>query len=515
MKEQIIRLEPDDDVTSVRERLGWVQATHVLLVFPKDPRARILQRKLDLILLQREATRNAAQIALITHDPIVLDSARELGIATFPSVQASRRKAWETARAQISVNREDQPVPLVPELAEAASRLRTPTAAPPRQMSRQAKLTIASVVILAGVIGALLIVPGANIEIRPAANQVSVTTTITADPSPDAPTIDESAATIRARLVGVEVEGQASVETTGSIEQPSEKARGVALFTNRIPNQVTIPAGTIVRTSAAQPVRFVTLADATVPGNVGATVQVPIESVNPGFEGNLPVGRVNQIEGSLSTALVVTNSQPTSGGNVVPVPAISQDDLDRVRARLLQELQQRAYAEMQTDPFIGLTETEFIPLESLMVVLVKSELASGIVGQPATEVSLDMQVTVQAVAIDERLAKQVVYSRMAQKIGSGYQITASSLDFRRNEVTNIDDQRRVTFIMQGVGDVISQLDPEHIRDIVRGKPIADATSSLERELSLSAPPSIEMFPQFWPIIPPLSLRINVSIAGNP
>jgi hypothetical protein len=509
VKEQIIRLQPHDDIASAREKLGWAQATHVLIVFPDRPGERILHGRLDLMLLQREATRKRAQLALITRDPIIHETARDLGIAAFPSIKASRGQAWRTAQAPLSVSREDQPTSLNRQLAEAGSRLQNS----PRPLIVQIPWRVRVAGALAGIVLILLLVgivgPGATIRLTPAAKQVTVTATIIADPNPETPEVLLETGTIRARSVGIEVEGHAQLNTTGTIEQPIEKARGVALFNNLIPDQVTIPAGTIVRTSAAQPVRFVTLTDATIPGTVGATVEVAIEAVEPGFEGNLPSARVNQVEGPLSSRVAVTNSQPTRGGDVAVVPAISSEDYARVRSVLLQELQQRAYAEMQTDSFINLSDTEFIPLETLSVVLIQSEIYDNSVGQPAAQIVLDMQVTVQGVAIDERLARQIVYAQIAEKVGAGYQITPESLIFRRREVTAYDDQRRVTFVMQGAGDVSASVLASRVKELSSGRTPADAAANLEREFPLTGPPTIELWPPFWPFISPLPARIQV------
>jgi hypothetical protein len=509
VKEQIIRLEQHDDIASAREKLAWAQATHVLIVFPDTQGDRILQGRLDLLLLQREATRKRAQLALITRDPIVQETARDLGIAVFQSIKDSRRQTWRTARAPLAVNRNDQPTPLNRELVEAGSRLNST----PRPIITQIPPRVRMVAGLAGITLAILFTlivgPGATIHLTPAAKQVTVTATIIADPNPATPEVALETETIRARSVGIEVEGRAQLNTTGTIEQPTEKARGVALFNNLIPDQVTIPAGTIVRTSAAQPVRFVTLADATLPGTVGATVEVAIEAVNPGFEGNIPSARVNQVEGPLASRVAVTNSQAIRGGDVTVVPAISNDDYARVRSVLLQELQQRAYAEMQTDPLINLTDTEFIPLETLAVVLVQSEIYDNSVGQPAAQITLDMQVTVQGIAIDERLARQIVYAQIAKKVGVGYQITPETLIFRRREVTGYDDQRRVTFVMQGAGDVSASILDARVKELASGRTPDDAAANLVREFPLAGPPTIEMWPPFWPIISPVRARIHV------
>jgi hypothetical protein len=259
-------------------------------------------------------------------------------------------------------------------------------------------------------------------------------------------------------------------------------------------------------------VLFTTLVDATLPGDIGATVEVPVEAQQAGFTGNLPSNRINAIDGPLASRLAVTNSEPTTGGDAVDTPTISQDDMDRVRERLLQQLQQRAYAEMQTRL---LESNEFIPLETLEVVLIHSETYTGYAGEVRNDVGLALRVTVQGVAVDERYARQVVYARLAEKIGDGFQISSGSLVYRLGEVVQFDDARRVTFVMQGAGDVSAAVDPGAVRDLVRGVAVRQAREQLARELPLASEPVIEMWPRIWPVMPVLPLRITVEVGGQP
>jgi hypothetical protein len=508
VKEQIIQLEAYDDVVSVRDKLGWIRAPRVLLVFPHDGDL-ILRERLDLILIQREATRRRAQLALITHDPVVIENARDLGIATFRTVEESHRRYWQTRRAELSVSREERSKELDEDLVEAGTRLKPEDEGLPPQTRRLIALIVFGLTLVLLLSGCYIVLPGATIHLAPAANQVSVATTVTADP--EATAVDTDAGIVLARIVGVEVEGSLSVDATGTTLQPSQKARGIALFTNLVPDQVSIPAGTILRTSAGAPILFTTLVDATLAGEVGAIVEVPVEAQEAGFTGNLPSNRINAIDGPLSSRLAVTNSEPTAGGDAVDTPAISQDDMDRVRERLLQQLQQRAYAEMQTRL---LESNEFIPLETLEVVLIQSETYTGYAGEVRDDVGLAMRATVQGVAVDERYARQVVYARLAEKIGDGFQLSTGSLVYRRGEVVQIDDARRVTFVMQGAGDVSAAIDPAAVRNLVRGTAVRRATEQLSRELPLASDPVIEMWPSFWPIMPVLPLRITVDISGQ-
>ncbi len=505
MKEQVIHLEAHDDINSARDKLGWIRAPKVLVVFPDDAARRILQRKLDLVILQRQATRKQAQIALITRDPIVLEHARELGIATFRSIEASRRRRWRTEEAAISVSRDEQPMPLSPELASAGTRL---TPLPQRgNLSRQ---TLIVIIVVAGIITlfALLIFgPSATVTLDLADETISVSSQITADPGASA--IDVTTRTIPARVIGIEIEGEESIATTGIKQIPSTRAAGVALLTNLIPDQITIPAGTILKTSASQPVEFQTLRDVTVPGTIGETVEVPIEAVAAGFTGNLPANRINEVEGPLGARVGVTNPEPTAGGDTVESPAVIEADQERLRSLLLQQLQQRAFAEIPNDPLIGLNETDFVPLETLEVVLINDETFDAYPGQVAAELNLSMTVTIQGIAIDERLARQVIYNELSGLIGEGYRINPESLVFQRMTVVAIDDNRRVTFVMQGEAMVTPQVDQVSLKREIAASWADRISGRLNSTLALNGPITIEISPAFWPFTPLVPGRITI------
>ncbi|MCJ7708643.1 MAG: hypothetical protein MUO38_13640, partial [Anaerolineales bacterium] len=92
MKVQIIHLDPQDDRISVSDKLGWVQAPRVLLVWPSH--GRLLSQRLDLVLLQRRARRVGAHLGLVTHDPEVRDHAQSLGIPVFDSPDNLPEEGW-------------------------------------------------------------------------------------------------------------------------------------------------------------------------------------------------------------------------------------------------------------------------------------------------------------------------------------------------------------------------------------------------------------------------------------
>ncbi len=85
MKIQIIQIEPYDDTISVKDKMGWGQTGRVVLVWPT--RGRLLDRRLDLVLILRHSQALSAQIALVTSDPEVRFQARSLDIPVYQSVR--------------------------------------------------------------------------------------------------------------------------------------------------------------------------------------------------------------------------------------------------------------------------------------------------------------------------------------------------------------------------------------------------------------------------------------------
>ena len=145
---EFIQLETSDDAASVRDRLSFLRGQRVLLIWPED--GTILTRKLDLVLVQREAMRRSIRLALVTHDPQVIQNATELNISTYETIGASERGRWRRGRSKVFTSRyqrpQDEPIP--DDLKEVASRVYAEESALQRRWRR---------IRLAGVLIVLLI----------------------------------------------------------------------------------------------------------------------------------------------------------------------------------------------------------------------------------------------------------------------------------------------------------------------------------------------------------------------
>lgn len=509
----VIQLEPHDDVVSVRDRLSFAGSRRILLVWPPDGEP-ALRRKLDLVLLQREAYRRGARMALVTRDRQVIDNARDLNISAFPTIADSRRQRWKRGRARVFVTRTDRPDSAVPyELQDIAMRHRVaPTASQIQlgQIGRAAALLGLLAVLFAAV---FLLVPSATIVIVPTRQHLDITIRVVADPA--AERIDLERGVVPATVLRVELEDSATVETTGTQSREPIPATGIAVFTNQTQQAVTIPAGTTVNTSVGAIVRFRTLEPVNIAGEIGAIAAVAIEAVPEytGPIGNVSAYAINHIDGPLNDILTVQNPDPTDGGANPVDRTVAQADHDRLLAAVRGAIQQQALASLTG--LLG-EHQQIIP-ESIRIAETRPEwtIFSAAVGDTTDTVSLTMRATVEAIVLDERLVNQVAFAGLAGRIPPGQIIIPDSMNFSRGEIEQIDGQNRIIFLTMVSGDITVALDSERIRQETAGLSLVAAREYLARTVALdpALPPTIAVWPPFYDRMPVLPSRITVTVQG--
>src|SRR5512137_1281491 len=102
MKTYVIQLESHDDPLSTRDKMAWSKAPRLLLVWPR--RGRILDRKVDLVVLQRHAQLLGAQLGIVTGDYDVRANAADAGIPSFSSVVQAQKGSWRKPRSMRRAN---------------------------------------------------------------------------------------------------------------------------------------------------------------------------------------------------------------------------------------------------------------------------------------------------------------------------------------------------------------------------------------------------------------------------
>lgn len=516
-KTEYVQLETGDDVASVRDRLSFLRGQRVLLIWPEE--GTILTRKLDLVLIQREAMRRAVRLAIVSHDPQVIQHATELDISTYETIGASERGRWRRGRAKVFTNRfqkpKDEPIP--DDLKEIASRIYNEETAAERRW-RRIRLVLALVlfVVALGAIG-YVVLPTATITLTPAQNRIEAVSDIIVDPQIQ--NIDVENHIVPAIKMSLQIEDNGTIETSGSEDLGAAPATGSVVFINQTSQPVNIPAGTIVATSTGTPMQFQTTQDVLLDGQVGLQIEVPIEALQTsvGEAGNVASGTINTVIGPLANSITVRNLGATIGGASQSQKIITQADRDTLLLTVRQQLQNRAYLEMQSQ----LTKTQCIILPTIRIAEERNDWMtfSGDPGDAADTLTLSMRAVVEALAVDEQLGQQVVYSQLAKQIQEGQFIQPESVSYELgcDSVTNFDPTGRVTFSMSGSGLVSRQVDANQIRDRLVGMPANDAMAYLVSELPLQQgiTPTITISPDWFDRIPILPMRIDVRLQDAP
>lgn len=510
---EFIQLEQGDDVPSIRDRISFFHGKRVLLIWPEDDKA--LTRKLDLVLIQREAMRRAIQLALVTHDPQVIKHAQELNISTFETIGASERARWKRGRSKVFTTRFQRPKDTAHEPGElmpVASRVRTednPVSPARRHLTRMIAL---AVLIIAALVAALAVLPSATVTLNLVRVPVNVDVLITADP--DARDVDIENATIPATRLQVTIEETSTVSTTGALDLADLPATGSAVFVNQTNAPVTIPAGTTISTSAGTPILFRTTEEIRVPAGVGQQTETSIEALQSsiGEIGNVESGLINTVVGPLADSVTVLNINPTTGGLRRSVAAVSESDRERLLAAVRQQLQSRAYVEML--PL--LEETQFLIPETVQIIEERSDWTtfSASVNEVTDSLTLTMRTTVQATAVNEGFGQQVTFAQLARQIPRGREIRQNTITYERGPVNAVFQNGQVSFEITGSGVVESRINIGQIQQRLAGLEVNEALAYMITEIDLVPDdlPQVEINPEWFGRMPFLPVRINIRLA---
>lgn len=505
----IIKLPDEWNTPALLARLDSTPDDAIILVVP--PSSRAMANPARARVLRRYAARKKRRLAIVSADPITAQVVADEGLPVYASVEQATQIAELPAPAGDGVPRDGQMderrrrlVTLArQESARRRQRIREAAPRPASPWARAAGL----LVLLAGLLSlivlvAALIVPYAEIRLRPTRQPVAVTIDVTAMPGVDFASADQRL--VPARRVEARIDGAGSLPTTGRKDAPDQRATGTVTFINRQIAPVEIPMGTIVRTSTGTNVRFRTTVTATVSGGIGASVSVPIEAVDPGLAGNVRSGTITLVDGPLATAVQVINEQPTSGGSVRQVSVVTNADKDRLRQAVLQQSQQTAYQRLQE----LLNEGEFLPPESVSLIVL-SETFDHFAEEPAETLGLRLRILARGLAVDERSAQEIALKAMQDQLPERSALLADTIRYQRGPVTVQAD--RVSFSLTATAEAVSDIDRATIRAALAGLTLDEAQRLLAREWPLAAPPELRVTPNWLGRIPWIPWRIRVEV----
>jgi hypothetical protein len=502
VKTQIIQLEPHDDTLSVRDKMDWSQTPRVLLVWPE--KGKVLRARLDLILLERYCSSHGSQLAVLTSDKEVIYQAGESGIPVFQSRSEAQLQPWRKSFREF--RRQDL------EKYAAESLPVGPLEREPPQPRVKFPLWVRIPIFTLGVVSVLTLAaflfPSAKVSILPKVRQQSLSIPIQTQPGRNQITLS---GTVPARELYIIVEGQLSTPATGAASIPANYARGEVIFTNLGEDEITIPQDTILSTGGDNPVLFRTLTGGSTPPEQGGQFTMEVEAYLPGESGNIPANQITNINLEVGAELTVTNPLPTEGGTDIHIPAPTLVDKLKLTQDMTHLLKEIAGEEIEA----GLGSEDILLTNRLNKFENIREEFSPQGGAPGELLWLDksVQYLVYYVSADDlyNLASDLV---KAQYQDSSYIPDLNSIQLLSTSPPEKFSEGNYQWEMQ-VSWVDSQtVSEEEISEWISGESLEEAEKLLLINLDLEEVPQIILQPGWWPRVPALPFRIQVTQGGN-
>jgi hypothetical protein len=504
--EQIVDLDPSDDITSIKHRIelalsGPEAIRRLLFIVPATNQA--LQSLIAMKLLARIARTRAVEVALVSDHPTIRTFAQEAKVKIFGNRHSAQRAGWITPDAP-TIKPSPRPV------RKKSKKYKVVKGKGRIGLLEQIGALLLLVALALGVvIGAITLLPQATVTLTPVARPLEADLVVIADPA--AKSINFKTHTFPAKEIRVELALPGEVETVETEYAPIGYARGHVTFINRTDQFQLIPVSTTLTTSAGQAVQFMTQVSATIPPGNGATsAPVLVEALEEGDVGNVRAGQITRFADPTYGAVArVINERGFSGGTWREARVVVQEDKERLRAHLLQKIQQEGLLRLQEllgpQEFIAPNSVEVIPLE-----LTFQEFA----GDFSDTLSGEMQAVVQGTAIGGYGANRLALAALEAQLPPGYELDPTGLNFGAGEVLKTENSV-VTFKIHARGIAKPVIDPHRAAAAVAWLSVGEAQNLLSDEYDLATVPGVEVQPdwarQWLGRLPYSSFQIKVVV----
>ncbi len=370
-----------------------------------------------------------------------------------------------------------------------------------------------AIVVLA--VAAYLVLPAATIAVTPRREPISVSLTVTADPS--AAAVDAADATIPAMRLDVPVEASQTFTTTG-VHVDEKAARGSVTFANYdTGGGVTIRGGSIVSTEAG--VNFktqgtVSLQPAAIfPAFQPSTGSVDVVATKTGDGGNVPANTIRVVpQGQDPVLLRVNNPAPTTGGVKTQTPQVSQAEIDKALATLHMQLR-AAFDDAVASGAGAPAGATVFPRTAVLGDATPSVNPQSLVGQPVATYDLSLAANGNVIAVDPSPIQSLAETALTAKVGADHRLVSGSVQVQVGD-GSVDETGTVTFDATARGQRIALLDANQLRSLVKGRSAADAKAALAPFGDVR----VDLWPTWATTVTTLDPRLTLTIdesAGSP
>jgi hypothetical protein len=493
LKTQIITLESHDDLISVRDKLSWAKTPRILLVWPKYEKVTL--RVLDLKVLQRHADSLGAQLGLVTRRLNVRRDAESLGIPVFVSTTTAQRELWPDSAPK------SRRIPKTPRRDLRKVRDSVYEKESPWRTSLTGRVLTFTVGVAAVLVIAGLFVPRATLILYPEAKTQSFVIPVAASEATESISVT---GLIPAQKLSVIMKAEQSLAIVSEISVPKSKSKGIARFTNLSQGEVNIPAGTAITTESS--VRFVTLNDTRLPAGNDKFVDVPIEALEPGTQGNVSADTITVVEGPLGLSISVTNPNLLKSGTNSQLVGATDKDRAKLREVAMDNLRRDAESKLRTQ----IAPADLLLMDTFEVTQIIEEKFTPLAGQPGKTLDLNMRVEFTARYVSDDDLKELSLTTLNASVENGFKATALPV-YKVIADPSTDNSGISHFDLEVTRTLLRQLNEMQIFSIVRGHKPESIKSELVSKLSLRKGPEITITPSWWRWLPLIPFNISIQI----
>lgn len=554
--DEIIYLEPDEEITSVIDKIKNSKTNNIGLVVPRE--ATILQSVVNLRLLSREAGFLGKDIAIVTTDRIGQNLASQVGLVVYNSIEEQKPKfvppppkpepsevieidAKEISKlnrrppADVSVHhfqekrKEKSFLPSKPfeinpaknsafkiakEKSSGFSELSTLPSA--TQKAKDIKIfkkllwPIIAILLILIFIATYLLLPKAEVIVYVPSDNYPKTLPLSV--SREVKKADLVSSTVPGTLIEASADKEEKFSTTGK-KTIGDKAHGTIAIENHLDsNGHAFGAGTKLSSSSKT---FLLKQAVTVPGAgvsggniVPGSIKVDIEAENPGAEYNVKAGRftilglpANQQEGIYGNATDVM-----TGGMSKEVQVVSASDYNDAKNKLITALATTVDAD-----FAKKTKDQKI-LDKAILKPEPQVTSSANIDQEAADFTMKVTYKEQVMIFDITSVKDFLMEVLQTGAPADKMIGIPNDESLGLAVDKTDYDKGVLNLTANVAAKISpKIDTEKLSKAITGKSRSEAINYLQSQTGIQKA-EVNLWPVIWfKKLPILESKIKVRI----
>lgn len=547
--DEILYLEPDEEITSVIDKIKNAKSGRLGLVVPRE--ATLLQSVVNLRLLEREAASLSKEIAIVTTDKIGRNLAAQVGLQVFNSIEEQKPvyqpppakpdpdevielnetlpKEEDAEVAGVKVHHfQEKPViwrknqaPVFraknEESAAKANSIQKTNVGKILGQKEKDFLTfhkliwpITAVILILIGIATYLLLPKATITITVPSENLKKSLTLAISSQTQTP--DINANIVPGQLIQVSDEKKDTFTATGT-ENIGTKATGtITLYNTLDSSNHSLATGSQLSSSSKT---FILKSAVTIPGAsvqggniVPGTVKVNIEASDVGSEYNVKAGRftILSLTSAQQAGIYGQSSQDLTGGDSRQVQVVSQQDYDTAKNKLIKVLSDSTNQKLK-DKINGKKI-----IDKALVIPDPIVTSSAAVNSEAKSFDMDIKYSQQVMVFDNPVLKDTLEKILSKQVAQDKMVAiASDNDIGLAVNKTAYDKGELDLNVNVVANIAAKMDVNMIKTNVLGKSSSSAESYIKTQPGVSKV-NVDFWPALWfKRIPNLARNVTINV----